>query len=120
LIDHADVTIVVNNVVEESKLLAEHGLSLLVRFSSPGFQGKLVMDTGQSSLVIMKNMETLGVTLNDLLAVVISHGHYDHTGGLMRLLRSVIAHQYEADPSEHWGRPQARSNQRASRGRPSG
>jgi len=86
LIDKVDVTVLVNNVVSEPKLLAEHGLSLLVRFASGDSQGKVLMDTGQTGEVLMKNLETLGIPLNDLLAVVISHGHYDHTGGLLRLL----------------------------------
>jgi 7,8-dihydropterin-6-yl-methyl-4-(beta-D-ribofuranosyl)aminobenzene 5'-phosphate synthase len=86
LFDTVIVRVLVNNVVEETKLLAEHGLSLLVSFAFGDRQGKVLLDTGQTGEVLMKNIETLGIPLDDLLAVVISHGHYDHTGGLLRLM----------------------------------
>lgn len=42
-------------------------------------------DTGQSDL-FLKSANILGINLADADAIVISHGHYDHTGGLSEIL----------------------------------
>ena len=56
---------------------AEHGLCFYIETE----HHKLLMDTGQSEL-LLKNADTLGVDLSQVDTVVISHGHYDHGGGL--------------------------------------
>jgi 7,8-dihydropterin-6-yl-methyl-4-(beta-D-ribofuranosyl)aminobenzene 5'-phosphate synthase len=63
---------------------AEHGLSLLVETDS----ARVLFDAGSTGLVA-RNAEMLGLenALARLDAVVLSHGHYDHTGGLAELLR---------------------------------
>lgn len=71
------ITVLNENMVYRKKLIAEHGLSLLVETGDK----RILMDTGQSD-VFIKNAEILGIDLNDLDAIIISHGHYDHGGGL--------------------------------------
>ncbi|MBQ1493041.1 MAG: MBL fold metallo-hydrolase, partial [Blautia sp.] len=56
---------------------AEHGLCFYIETE----RHKLLMDTGQSELLV-KNADTLGIDLSQVDTVVISHGHYDHGGGL--------------------------------------
>ncbi len=74
-------------------ILAEHGLSLLVEYGGR----RILLDTGQSS-VFARNSKRMGVDLETVSMVAISHGHYDHTGGLPHLLRTqarrklVVAH----------------------------
>jgi 7,8-dihydropterin-6-yl-methyl-4-(beta-D-ribofuranosyl)aminobenzene 5'-phosphate synthase len=89
MIAKLDIRILVNNCVSESGLWAEHGLSLLMSFVSGGEQRKILLDTGQTGDVLIHNAETMAVDLNGLMAIVISHGHYDHTGGLLALLERV-------------------------------
>ena len=60
-----------------SGLETEHGLAVLVE--ADGQLG--LFDTGQSDAVC-RNAERLGVDLGRLDWIVLSHGHYDHTGGL--------------------------------------
>jgi 7,8-dihydropterin-6-yl-methyl-4-(beta-D-ribofuranosyl)aminobenzene 5'-phosphate synthase len=75
------VTILVDNFVDRGEgLLAEHGLSLLV----VGKDSRMLLDTGQTD-VYLRNASRLGVDLSDVRTVVLSHGHYDHGGGLAAL-----------------------------------
>ena len=62
-------------------LPSEHGLSLYVETNGR----KLLFDTGQGDL-FARNAEVLGVDLSAVGLAVISHGHYDHGGGLKTFL----------------------------------
>lgn len=64
----------------------EHGLSLYLE--TVGM--KLLLDTGQTDAFIT-NAEVLGINLSSLNAVVLSHGHYDHGGGLKALYERLFA-----------------------------
>jgi len=103
MIEKLTVTIVVNNFLDESKFWAEHGLSLLINFSSHGIEKKILLDTGQSGDILVHNLETLKANLDNLMAIVISHGHYDHTGGLLTLLRSLRRNTPVIVHPEVWG-----------------
>jgi len=48
---------------------------------------RVLFDTGEKPVPLFRNMENLSVKLSDIEAVVISHDHWDHTGGLWELLK---------------------------------
>lgn len=77
-------TLIENMPDDESKLLAEHGLSLHIEFDGR----KILFDTGQTG-DFAKNAKDLGIDLMDLDDIIISHGHYDHSGGVMTLLSKI-------------------------------
>jgi 7,8-dihydropterin-6-yl-methyl-4-(beta-D-ribofuranosyl)aminobenzene 5'-phosphate synthase len=69
--------------------IAEHGFSALVKITRGGTTRKLLFDTGVSEDGIMKNLAILGETIEDIDAIVLSHGHTDHAMGLMGVLRDT-------------------------------
>lgn len=64
------------------RLLAEHGLSCMVRVSFGKTGHTILLDTGLSGECLPWNLCQLNLSLAGIEAVVLSHGHYDHTGGL--------------------------------------
>lgn len=77
------VTVLSENTSSTAEgLLAEHGLSLYIEKDGH----RILFDTGQASPVLLNNANKLGVDLKQVEAVVISHGHSDHAGGLANFL----------------------------------
>ncbi len=72
----------IENLVYKQNLVAEHGLSYYIETG----QKKILFDTGQSNN-FLNNAKTLGIDISDIDAVIISHGHYDHIGGLYPFLK---------------------------------
>lgn len=79
---HFKITTLIDNAVYGHVLQAEHGLSLYIESE----QHKILFDTGQSDL-FARNAETLGIDLKEVDILILSHGHYDHTGGLRTFLK---------------------------------
>jgi 7,8-dihydropterin-6-yl-methyl-4-(beta-D-ribofuranosyl)aminobenzene 5'-phosphate synthase len=67
-------------------LLAGHGLALLVILEQDGRRTRVLMDTGNSPLSLFNNLEALGRDPKEIDAVVVSHAHPDHYGGLLEFL----------------------------------
>jgi 7,8-dihydropterin-6-yl-methyl-4-(beta-D-ribofuranosyl)aminobenzene 5'-phosphate synthase len=66
-------------------LMAEHGFSALVSVRRGSRTTTLLFDTGLSPDAMMTNASRLGVDFSGVQAVVLSHGHFDHAGGLAGL-----------------------------------
>ena len=66
-------------------LVAEHGYSALVTVRRDGTSTSLLFDTGLSPGAMTTNASRLGLDLSDLQAVILSHGHFDHAGGIAGL-----------------------------------
>ncbi|MBN1447389.1 MAG: MBL fold metallo-hydrolase [Bacteroidetes bacterium] len=84
---------------------AEHGLSYLIQTRS----GQILFDTGHSD-VFLKNASIMGVEINSVGTVVLSHGHWDHGNGLRFLShKRLICHpaafirRYRRNGSENIG-----------------
>ncbi|EKD30629.1 MAG: hypothetical protein ACD_77C00504G0006 [uncultured bacterium] len=75
------ITTLIENLVYRKGLLAEHGLSLYIETDTR----KILFDTGQSG-AFLQNAQKMGVKIEEIDSVIISHGHYDHTGGLSSFL----------------------------------
>lgn len=73
-------------VIPKNTLLAEHGLSLLVKVTVKEKTHSIVLDTGYTNVAVPYNLEYLGLTLEDVEAIVLSHGHMDHVGALKEMI----------------------------------
>jgi 7,8-dihydropterin-6-yl-methyl-4-(beta-D-ribofuranosyl)aminobenzene 5'-phosphate synthase len=108
-VDSVDATILVDNNVDillpssdrvvrpaltwdwsrRPQLIAEHGYSLLFNIHKKGSVKTILYDAGLSPDTITHNLSVLGIQLTDLDAIVLSHGHADHHGGLLGLVHSI-------------------------------
>jgi len=101
-VEEAELVVLVDNVSDQARLgagnvsrqplftpgglvplLAEHGLSILVRLKVDGRWRSVLLDAGVSGTACVANARALGVDLSEVEAVVVSHGHADHTGGFL-------------------------------------
>lgn len=77
------ITALVENTTENSNLDIEHGLSLYIKTE----KHKILFDMGQSE-IFQKNADTLGIDISDVDIAILSHGHYDHGGGIKQFLET--------------------------------
>ena len=68
---------------------AHHGLSLLITAQTGGRKRTLLFDAGPAAATFERNAEILGVDFAGIEAVVLSHGHWDHAGGLLAAVESI-------------------------------
>jgi len=80
--DFKITTLVENTTISGiAQLVGEHGLSFFIETDNK----KILFDTGQG-IAISNNVKTLGIDLNQIESVVLSHGHFDHGGGLKNVI----------------------------------
>lgn len=87
------ITILKENQTARPGLVPGHGLAMLVETADM----KVLFDTGPDGTVLA-NAAALGVPLTPLDAIVLSHGHYDHTGGLAAVLQELGPMRVLAQP----------------------
>ncbi len=100
------ITVLIENSKNsaEPKLQAKHGLSFFITATIDDSKVMIMMDTGPSSDALLHNVDALDINLQNVDVIALSHGHYDHTGGLIEALKQikkqvpVIAHPTLFDP----------------------
>ena len=95
------ITALVENTSADPRLGAEHGLSLYIETGAH----HILFDMGQTALYAA-NARALGVDLAGVDQAVLSHGHYDHGGGLAHFLAAnpgapVYLSRYAFEPHYH-------------------
>ena len=92
--DFIRITTLVENTTYDRRILAEHGLAFWIEAGSR----RVLFDTGQGR-VLLNNTRELGVHLELVDAIVLSHGHYDHVGGLISALKVAKCPKIYAHPN---------------------
>lgn len=77
------ITVLVDNRADKG-LVSEHGLAMWIETGDK----KILLDTGQGKS-LLPNAALLGIDLRGADAMVLSHGHYDHTGAVADVLRAA-------------------------------
>ncbi|MEM4576031.1 MAG: MBL fold metallo-hydrolase [Candidatus Nezhaarchaeales archaeon] len=98
ILNSLEIIILVEDYAGFTSLMAEHGFSALVSIKYEGERNyNLLFDTGQTGRALFENAERLNIDLSSVEVIVLSHRHYDHTGGLPKLIeplkeKPLIAH----------------------------
>ncbi len=87
------ITILVDNVALPG-FRSEHGFAAWIEAAGR----RMLFDTGRGS-ALLENAERLGIDLSMLDTVVLSHGHYDHTGGLPLVISRALTVEIFAHPA---------------------
>jgi len=95
------VTTLADNLTFHGSLLGQWGLSFLLEITAADDRKRMIIfDTGAVKDALLFNIDQLGIDLSNLEAVVLSHGHRDHTAATVELVRrsrrrvQVIAHPH--------------------------
>jgi len=108
-VDRVEITVLVDNVTDMliqgsphatrasffkgtemlPSLRAEHGFSALIDTYLNNISNRVLFDTGAGGDVILFNVDRLGIDLSNVKIIVLSHGHFDHAGGLMPILKQI-------------------------------
>lgn len=102
------ITTLSENTAGRMNLLAEWGLGILIE--ADGY--KILLDTGQSFSAAY-NAITLGIDLSQIDKIVFSHGHLDHTGGLLHILKMVKGKVEVIAHPDIWALKYARRSEQA-------
>ncbi len=68
---------------------AHHGLSLLITAQAGSEKHSLLFDAGPEGATFLRNAKILGVDFGAIETVVLSHGHWDHAGGLLAAVEAI-------------------------------
>jgi 7,8-dihydropterin-6-yl-methyl-4-(beta-D-ribofuranosyl)aminobenzene 5'-phosphate synthase len=83
------VTTLIENI-SYGKCLAQWGLSLLIEaVDAKNKKTKIVFDTGVDKKAMLYNIKTLKQDVTDVEAIVISHGHHDHTAAIVEITKAA-------------------------------
>lgn len=91
---------------EQGNFLAEHGWAALIETTTDGEKHTILLDAGTSETTLLHNMACLKIDPVSIEALVISHGHDDHTGAVAEVVRrvgkSLPIHIHPAAFRERW------------------
>jgi 7,8-dihydropterin-6-yl-methyl-4-(beta-D-ribofuranosyl)aminobenzene 5'-phosphate synthase len=89
-LDSLSLTIVAeDSVMYESPFWGQHGISLYATAKKDGFSRNILVDVAQDSTALLHNMTLMGIEPSSIDGIVLTHCHYDHTQGLVEILKTI-------------------------------
>ena len=73
----------------ETSFYAQHGISLLIDIYSNQVYKRILLDVSQEGKPILHNMNIMGIKAESIDAIFLTHCHYDHTKGLVEMLKAI-------------------------------
>jgi 7,8-dihydropterin-6-yl-methyl-4-(beta-D-ribofuranosyl)aminobenzene 5'-phosphate synthase len=92
--------------------IAEHGFSMLIRAYGCENCSTILFDTGISPYGVANNAKRMGIDLSEVSTVVLSHGHYDHFGGLLAAIKAINRTDLQLITHENMFKPRGLANQK--------
>ena len=82
------IEIIVENTAGKRYIYGSHGLAIKINtIREDGTETNILFDTGPEPEILKHNLAVLETNLKDIDAIVLSHGHWDHTGGLLEAIK---------------------------------
>lgn len=78
-----------DSVLYESPYLGQHGVSFLLEGTKDSDIRRILIDVGQNSQALLSNMRIMNVAPSAIDVIVLTHCHYDHTKGVVNMLREI-------------------------------
>ncbi|HDD31682.1 MAG TPA: MBL fold metallo-hydrolase, partial [Thermococcus litoralis] len=72
-----------------SPFLAQHGISFLIEVKFNGNRRRVLFDVGSYAEPLLFNMKLLSIDPKNIDMIVLSHSHFDHTGGLLGIMKEI-------------------------------
>ena len=89
-LDSLKITVLAeDSVLYESPYLGQHGISLLLEGVRGEDAKRILVDVGQNSKALLSNMRIMNVSPSATDAIVLTHCHYDHTQGIVTMLKEI-------------------------------
>ena len=89
-LDSLKVTVLAeDSVLYESPYLGQHGVSFLLEGVKDSNIRRILVDVGQNSQALLGNMRIMNVSPSAIDAIALTHCHYDHTRGVVNMLREI-------------------------------
>jgi len=83
-----DIFVLMDDIAESSELEKEKGLSILIRAHYPKRDLNILFDTSITGKKVISNAKKMNLDLLELSYIVLSHKHWDHTDGLLEILKA--------------------------------
>jgi len=90
-VKNVQITVLIEDTNSSAKprLKAKHGIAFLIKAKIDDNEATIMIDTGPTPEALLHNVDAMGVNLEDVNVIALSHGHYDHTGGLIESLKRM-------------------------------